>query len=36
MKKYRIRENSPMYWIRELSVGVLIGGVLLGLFLMGL
>lgn len=36
MKKYRIRENSPMAWLRDLSVGGLMGVTLLGLFLMGL
>ena len=25
MKKYRIRENSPMAWIRDIGVGVLLG-----------
>lgn len=36
MKKYRIRENSPIAWIRDLATGGLIGAVVLGLFLMGL
>lgn len=36
MKKYRIRENSPIAWARDLSVGGLMGAVVLGLFLMGL
>lgn len=36
MKKYRIRENSPIAWARDLSVGGLMGAALFGLFLMGL
>lgn len=36
MKRYKIRENSPMAWIRDLAIGGLIGVVFLGLFLMGL
>ena len=36
MKKYRIRENSPIAWARDLAIGGLIGAVFLGLFLIGL
>ena len=36
MKKYRIRENSPMAWIRDLSVGGLMGAMFLGMLLLGL
>lgn len=36
MKRYRIRENSPMAWIRDLSIGGLIGAAVFGLFLVGL
>lgn len=36
MKKYRIRENSPIAWMRDLSIGGLIGAVVFGMVLMGL
>lgn len=32
MKKYRIRENSPMAWIRDLSIGGFIGALMFGPF----
>jgi hypothetical protein len=38
MKKYRIRENSPIAWARDLSVGGLMGALLLApfaLYMMG-
>lgn len=36
MKKVKIREGSPAAWIRDISVGGLMGLVLLGIYLMGL
>lgn len=36
MRRIRIREGSPAAWIRDLSVGGLMGLVFLGIYLMGL
>lgn len=30
MKKYRIRENSPIAWIRDIGVGLLLGVAVFG------
>ena len=38
MKKYRIRENSPIAWIRDLAVGGFIGALIFSpfaLYMMG-
>ena len=36
MKKTKIREGSPVAWIRDISVGGFMGFVFLGIYLMGL
>lgn len=36
MRRTRIRENSPIAWVRDVAVGGLMGLTFLGIFLMGL
>lgn len=36
MRKQRIREGSPIAWVRDIAVGGLMGLTFLGIYLMGL